>query len=303
MIGMLVSWVGVGGIVIVHSGIGPRDLWIYAETAAVVAAACAVGVLCGCRLDATTAVVAAAISVFGSAILLSRVDLRPFQVATSSGTSIGVDRTPDRALVAILLHGAVVFVGYLVAWAAASSADRARRWEIVFGSVALAAVVIFAATRPFQDSEFRPTHEASTCVGHAPTVCGPRSADKLLIVVQKDLAQAEAQLSRSGLPLPTDYRVVRGEAVRGVGAATPFTLDPADLTTGHLPTDAVAQLLSRPHVCASLYSDQDATATLDQIDLVTAWMATALVTEDPGRAPETVRSAYANLSACPLPRA
>lgn len=99
-----VSWVVIGIAASLAGGVGASDPWIYFETMSAYAAAAAVGTLVGNHVKGVTSVAVAAGIVLAAAMVLGGQGIKAFQVAYSSGTMIGLERTPARAALAIALN-------------------------------------------------------------------------------------------------------------------------------------------------------------------------------------------------------
>jgi hypothetical protein len=295
-----VSWAAIGIAAALAGGVGASDPWIYLETMSAYAAAAAVGTLVGSHVKGVTAVAVAAGIVLAAATIVGGQGIKAFQVADSSGTMIGLERTPARAALAIAVNLSIALL--CIGAARLTSGVRSpRRLALSALAVPLVAVLVMSMTLPIQDSEYRPTREARACVGTSPAVCGPARATTLLRGAQRDLAAARLKLRDSGLTLPDQFVVVRGDAVRTLGTAAPLDYDPSALVDGHLSRDVLVQASATPRACEALFHDGSAQPYLDLISVVSMWLTKAL---EPGQgpseaAPAAVRAAYAKLSTCP----
>lgn len=304
-VAMAAAWAVVVAVVVVSRGIAPADWWVVLETLFAFAAALAVGSWIGNHAGGVLAPALAAVVVI-AATLLKFLGVTAFQVVSSSGPMVGIERTPSRALVTIGVNASIVvlFLGLEL------SGNRGRRRPPVVALVALALplVITLGLSVDREAEEYRPTQEASVCVGSDPVVCGPARAQRLLTVAQRDLADATVALGRSGLPLPDAFMVARGESVRELGpdrAELPVQL--ASLGRGHLSRSVVLDALSQPHVCAALFEAPTAEEYLNLAAGVRAWMdqQLSLPAGASGPAPGAVLDAYHRLDSCTIaaPRA
>lgn len=300
-----ISWAVIGIVVAHGGGVGSGDRWIYLETISAFAAASAVGALVGSHVKGVTAVAVAPGVVLAVATVLGGRGIKAFQVVSSSGTMIGLERTPARAALAVAVNLSIALLCIVAAWLTNGVRPPSR---LALGALAipLVATLVIQVTLPIQDSEYRPTREAQACVGSSPVVCGPARAANLMRGAQGDLAAARVKLRNSGLALPDRFVIARGDAARGLGpSVAPLDYDPSSLVEGHLGRDALVAALATPQLCEALFHESTAPAYLELISEVGEWLTKAL---EPGQrptqaAPVKVRDAYAKLSTCPTPKA
>jgi hypothetical protein len=296
-----VSWAVIGMAASSAGGVGASDPWIYLETISAYAAAAAVGTLVGNHVKGVTSVAVAAGIVLAAAVVLAGPGIKAFQVASSWGTMIGLERTPLRAALAIAVNLSIALLCMGVA-GLTSGVRRPSRLALGALAIPLVASLIIAVTLPIRDSEYRATREAQACVGSSPVVCGPARATDLLSWAQHDLAAARLKLRDSQLALPARFVIARGDAARALGSsATPLEYDPSSLVDGHLGRDVLVQDLATPRLCEALYGEGPQ-EYLDLIFGVSQWLTKAL---EPGQgpseaAPPAVRAAYAKLLTCPI---
>lgn len=298
-----VSWTVIWTAVSLSAGIGPRDPWVYAETAAAYLAAAAVGALVGHRAKGVAGAAFAAGLVLIVGTVLAGWGVKAFQVASSSGTMIGIERTPVRAGLAIALNLSIALL-CLAALRLTTGVSRPSRVALAAVALPLAAVLVMHVALPIRDSEYRPTREAQACVGDAPVVCGPEGAARLLQKAQRDLAQARLALRESQLPLPERFAIARGDAVRSLGpSVAELSYDPSALVDGHLRREALVQALAAPRVCDALFHESTAPEYLDYLSEVGGWLDGQLQATAAGLepAPASVQAAYAKLSTCETP--
>lgn len=294
------AWGAVLVTVAAAGGIAPADWWVVPETVLAYAAALALGQWIGSRVRGVMAAVAAAVVVMVAATLPTMLGIQAFQVATSTGTMVGLVRTPSRALVAMGINASIVvlFLGLTMATARGRSRPRTAMLLALTLPVLLT-VSLGVATSAAQ--EFRPSPEAEVCVGTHPTVCGPQRTHPLLTVAQRDLAEAGTALRGSNLVLPARYAIARGEAVRALGTDTAqLPIELSSLVRGHLPHAALLRALSQPRACAAVFSARTAPEYLAYTDVVTGWMDQQLRQGTPGPAPAAVQDANRRLATCPV---
>lgn len=295
-----VGWLTVGLITTLDDGLGPSDPWVFAETLAALGAAAVVGVVVAVLVDGVLAAVVAAGAVIVIASVTSGHGANLFQVASSTGSLIGIERTPARALATVFSHVAIAGSGVGVLTALFSAVSTPRRW-MAGVTVTAAAVVAAALVWPFTESEYQPTTGPSACVGSAAVaVCGPASAARLLETPAADLSAARDRLAGSGLVLPVRFHVLRGAAADDLpDDETLLDLDSSALVGGHLPVEVVSTTLATPRLCAAFYSNEAAPEYLDRVGVVRNWVQQALTGEPTtGAAPQEVREAFAALSSC-----
>ena len=296
-----VSWAVIGIAVAKAGGVGASDPWIYLETMSAYAAAAAVGTLVGNHVKGVTAVAVAAGIVLAAATVLGGRGIKAFQVVSSSGTMIGLERTPSRAALAIAVNLSIALL-CIVAARLTSGVRPPSRLGLGALAIPLVASLVMYMTLPIRDSEYRATREAQACVGSSPVMCGPARAADLLRGAQRDLAAARLKLQNSQLALPDRFVIARGDAARALGSsATPLDYDPSSLVDGHLGRDVVVQALATPRLCEALFHGATAPEYLDLISEVSVWLTKALEPrQGPSEAaPAAVRVAYAKLLTCP----
>jgi hypothetical protein len=294
------SWLVIIAVVARSGGVPPSDPWVWAEMASVYLAAGAIGALVGSRVPTVVAVALSAGAVFVLASLLGSQGIKALQVAMSTGTMIGLERTPARAALAISVNLAVA----LCAAAATVLLARPRQprpWMIAAAAVPAALAVAVHLAFPFQDSEYRPTRAPLACWGSAPALCGPSNAAPLLIAAQRDLAAARDSLEASGLPLPSTFSAVRPDRYTTIGTAAPLTYDPSALVDGHLSREAVAQALAMPRLCSALFSEASAPEYLALVSTSATWIDASLKAGSRAAAPPQVADAYDRLANCHVP--
>jgi hypothetical protein len=301
MLASLFSWLVIWVLVVGHGGVGPRDMWVYVETLIVYGAAAAVGAVVGRLIAGIPAVVVGAGATLGAAILLGGQGLLVFQVVSSTGTMIGLDRAPVRGALMLALHVGIVAVCILGLWLIDRSAGSGVLTAAII--VPLVPLVALAFVLPETRDEFVPTKEPLVCQGQHPIMCGPASASRLLRKAQADFSTAESKLANSGLILPDRIYVARGPAAQDLAdQGTYLSYDPSSLVNGHLPRSTIANTLGTPRLCGAFFDSRSAPEYLSLVDTVSDWMLASLSGQDPGRAPQTVADAYAKLSSCPTPR-
>ena len=98
-------------------------------------------------------------------------------------------------------------------------------------------------------------------------MCGPTRTERLLTIAQRDLAQATSALAASGLTLPSQYAIARGDAARALGPGiTQLPIELSSLTRNHLPRAALIDALAQPRLCAALYTAQSAEEYIELLD-------------------------------------
>lgn len=295
------AWVGVVATAVGSGGIAPTDGWIVPETVLAYAAALAVGQWIGSMVRGALAPVLAAVVVI-VATLPTGVGVRALQVATTTGTMVGLDRTPSRALVSIGVNVSILllFTGLTLT----TNRGRPRARPAVLAALTLPLVTTLSLSVGSPAQEFQPSQAATVCVGSSPRVCGPARTERLLTIAQRDLAQASSALAASGLALPSEYAVARGDAGRALGpGVTQLPIELSSLTRNHLPEAALLDALAQPRLCAALYTAQTADEYLDLAAVVSSWIGQQLaLPEGPtGPAPADVQDANRRLNECPLP--
>ena len=295
------AWVGVVATAVGSGGIAPVDWWIAPETLLAYAAALAVGQWIGSMVRGVLAPVLAAVLVI-VATLPTGVGVRALQVATTTGTMVGLDRTPSRALVSIGVDASILllFAGLTIA----TNRGRARPRSAVLAALVLPLVITLGLSVRSPAEEFQPTQAATVCVGSSPRVCGPTRTERLLTIAQRDLAQATSALAASGLTPPSQYAIARGDAARALGPGiTQLPIELSSLTRNHLPRAALIDALAQPRLCAALYTAQSAEEYIELADMVSSWIGQqlALPGGPTGPAPADVQDANRRLNECPLP--
>lgn len=301
LVATAVSWLVIGIAASLAGGVGASDPWIYFETMSAYAAAAAVGTLVGNHVKGVTSVAVAAGIVLAAAMVLAGQGIKAFQVVYSSGTMIGLERTPARAALAIAVNLSIALLCIGVA-GLTSGVRRPSRFALGALAIPLVASLVIAVTLPIRDSEYRPSRETQACVGSSPVVCGPARAADLLRGAQRDLAAARLKLRDSEMALPDRFVIARGDAARALGSsATVLEYDPSSLVDGHLGRDVLVQDLATPRLCEALYGE-GAQEYLDLISEVSVWLMKALEpAQGPSEAaPAAVRAAYAKLLTCPI---
>lgn len=299
VVGAVVAWAMLALITATAGGLPPRDPWVFAETIASLSAAASLGMIVAVLVDGILAVAISAGLVLTTATLTSGQGANLFQVATSSGTMVGIERTPERAFATIACHVVIVAVACACLIARQHAHPLSRR-RLGVASFAVSLPIAAAMVWPYSASEYRPSEEARACVGSTVKVCGPRSASPLLKTAAMDLNEATRRLRPSGLPLPEQYVIARGSAADTLAQdQTLLDLDSSQLIEGHLPTSTLASAVSTPRLCRGFYSNQEAPALIEHVRIVSTWAAEALTESGPvSVAPTAVREAYAALTTC-----
>lgn len=295
----VVAWAVVPVVVRSLGGAAGSDPWLYVEVAATLGAAACVGMAIGSWIEGLTGVVVAAGAVLTAQVVLESFDVRLFQVAVSSGTMIGIERTPERAVALVGVAAAVILGAIRAERCARSERPGPRRSPALVG-VGVAVVIMAVAGIRWSDGEYRPTREPTVCLGTAPILCGPRSARPLLIPAQRDLAVGRSALAGSSLPLPDVVHIARGDAVRELpDDAALLDYDPSQTRAGHLPRETVSATFALPRVCADLFRDAESAVVLERIRTVREYLDTVLDGNGkPGPAPPAVAGAYRWLKGC-----
>lgn len=297
---VLLSWAAVALVVSLAQGIGPSDALVAVEMVSALAAAAVVGAVVGVLVEGLLAVAVSAGGVVLAAMMTSGAGSKLFQVATSTGSLIGIERTPARALVTIASNTLVVAMGCLaVALKFRSTRHGSRLLLVPLGIVLMTLVLV--SRWPFTASEFRESTQPTRCVGKEVTLCGPAHASPVLDRVAVDLSAALTRLQPSGLSLPTRFAIARGgDAARVPDGVTPISLETEDFTQGHLPIQAMAEVFSVPRPCAAFDGDDTVHEYLAQVTLVRDWITLQLTSDSPVvPAPDTIRAAFQRLATCP----
>lgn len=296
--GSVVSWVTVGVIVARDGGLGPEDFWIFIETGLAIAAAALLGALIGTYIDGILAVSVAAGLVLMCAVLVGGHHISLFQVASSSGTLVGIERTPARALFALACNGSVALASAALISCRVHAVRLPRAWATGAGIVVVAVAVLSSAW-PVPDSEYRPSTQPEACVGHEVIVCGPAQASPLLRRAADDLGAARTRLRESGLALPSRFAIARGIRSATLPQGTSLLdYDTSALPGGHLSSETIAAALSTPRPCAAFFSDTDSEPYLKLADSTRSWLLEELTNGPAAKAPANVQSAYQTLSTC-----
>ncbi len=295
-----VSWGVIGVIVARSGGLGPSDYWVAVETVAAFAAAAAFGAMLGTYIDGLVAVATAAGGVLICALLLGPLDVSLFQVASSSGTMLGIERTPVRAGFAAACNAGVVFACLLVVTARTFSLRGQRAW-VVSAAVVVGAITVTSAVWPFADSEYRPSTAGESCSSSGEVaVCGPAKAEDLWRSAASDLAEARASLAGSGLELPSRFAVARAERAMDLpDGTTLLDYDTSGLVGGHLATQVLATTFATPRACAAFFSSEESLAYLELVETTRSWIGQELQAPTEGAAPADVRAAHTMLATCP----
>lgn len=297
----LVSWCAVAVVVVLNRGFGPTDLWVYLETVTVLAAAAFLGAVVGCLVEGMVAVAVAVGVVLLPALLLGPAGVSLFQVASSSGTMLGLERTPARAVLAIVVNGSVVLVAVAVTLLHFRSPRRPLVWATAPWAT-VAVVAVLSATWPIDDSEYRPEATQVCRTADDVEVCGPPEAARFWLAAAQDLAAARSTLQAADLPLPSRFAVARGAAVTDLPPGTAaLDLDTASVRNGHLSHSVMASTLSTPRACAGFFDSAEAIELLELADTVRVWLSGELDEPSGGPAPAEVTAAYEVLSSCPTP--
>lgn len=299
MVVHLLAWIALVAVARANAGLPFADFLIGPETLAALAASAAVGLLVGgLRSDLMGPVIATA-AVLLTQMLTRSWELTVFQVASSAGTLLGIERTPTRALLAIGINMSVALSCVLALWAARSPIVAHRRFWIAASVVPIVSILLLRPALLPTDSEYRPETGPTVCIGQAPTVCGPQSASGLLAVARADLDKAIRHLADSQLPFPQRYAIARGESINSLPPNTAeLALDPSILEQGHLSQQTLTDTLSLPRFCEAMTNAEQAQPLLAHLEQVHTWLATQMRAERPEPAPETVKAAYSALLDC-----
>lgn len=294
------GWAWVAVSVTFRSGMGPRDGWVYPESATAMLAAAAIGGFLGAVIRGVLAAPTAAIAVYCVGFFTEPYGVRGvLSVVSSSGTLLGLERTPERAVQAIVINGLLALV-FLV-WTVWRSSPFPQWRLATTGAGALAIIALAVAfVMPPSDSEYRASSEPNVCVGQAPQVCGPEGARRLLLPVQADLQGGRTRLAGTGLVWPATYVVARVDKVFQVppGAAV-LELTPDDVRDGHYRVQRLAAALSQPRLCAAFFDDKAVQPYVEASVRLRDWLTKALSsTKAPGPAPESIKRDFALLSKC-----
>lgn len=297
--GAALGWAVIWSITDLSHGSGPHDTWVFGESVAVLAASAAVGLAVGMFVDGLLSVAVSGGIVLLGAMLTSGLGPNLFQVATSHGTMVGIERTPDRAVATIAVHCGIVVSSLLAVWVLQSGRPVRRRAIAAMCLFSLAPLAITLGW-PFTQSQYRPSTEAQTCVGSGVSVCGPASAIRVLRPAADDLAAARSRLTSSHLDLPNRFVIARGDAVTRLDPGTALLeLDSSQMSDGHLPRAVLASTMAMPHLCPGLFSDETAPELLQRASIVSGWIAQALSRAGgPAVAPPDVQQAYESLQRC-----
>lgn len=294
------AWIAVVVTSTLSGGIGPADWWVLPETVVAYASALAFGQWVGGVVRGALAPVLAAVVVL-AATLATGVGVRAFQLATTSGTMVGLERTPSRALVSIGVNASVLLLFTGLTWT--TNRGRARPRTATLVALVLPLLLTVGLSAGSSAQEFQPSQSTPVCIGANPRVCGPARTERLLTLAQRDLAGATTALAGSGLQLPNRYAIARGEAGRTLGPdTTQLPIELSSLVRGHLPRPALVGALARPRLCAALYTASTAQEYLDLAAVVSAWIDTALTHPGgtSGPAPAEVQDANRRLTTCAL---
>lgn len=296
------SWLTIAAIVAQSDGLGPSSYWVFAETLAACAAAASLGALMGTYLDGLVAVAASAGVVLLAVLLIGDHDVSVFQVAGSSGTMLGLERTPARAILAIACNICIVAACVLLVVVRIRAFRRARLWDIGAALLAVAGLVM-SGLWPYVYDEYRFSSSEMACAGERVVVCGPARGLQFWRRAAGDLETARKKLEGSGLELPTRFAVVRGDRLRDLPEGTSLLdYDTAALVNGHLNRRSIAYTLATPRICAAFFSDTNARPYLDLVDITSSWLLTELADSSGAEAPPAVRAAYQELATCSVRR-
>lgn len=280
-----------------QGAVPPRDLWILPEAAAATLAAATVGMLVGVRVGGLIAAAVGSGIVLLAMIVLAALDIHVFQVLSNSGTMIGLERSPARAVAAI---GANLSIGVACTGFSmdAFSVRRASRVAAAAMVVPVIACLSMQSKFPFGESEYRPDKATLTCRGDHPTICGPEYSTPLLAAVANDLTSTYAKLSNSGLRLPAKFLVSRERKGGWRSDSSNYSLDPSTFVRGVASNGATIAAISMPRPCAALFGSGDPTKLMQASDTVSLWLDKVLAGAANASAPTQVSDAYEELLNC-----
>ena len=292
-------WIAIVCGIISAGGITPADLWTPGEVGAALLGAAAVGSLIGTLVSGVGAPVFAAAAVLVAATISRGWGGNLFEVPSTYGTMIGIERTPSRALLLILAHLGLALSAFIVARALRSQSRVAVVASILIGAMSLSPQALWN----YDADEYRPVSVAMMCLGRDPAVCGPPRSQAVLRLYQRDLRDAQLRLSGTGLSFPGTFVVARGQRVGELDASQSLlSVTPEDFADGRLPSQVLASILARPRVCAALFEADQAGPYLNLIDGVQVWLTQELAGGTADAAPARIRAAYDKLASCPLRR-
>lgn len=298
LVAVAVATAAVVLVVARNEGMAGIDAWYWPEMIAVYAAATAVGVATGQLVSGLSAPVLAGIIVMVGMLVTPRSGLSLFTVAPLDGTSMGLEVVPGAAACRVAAHLGVV----LLAWALVLNrrVGSPRRVLVCIAAgvplvLALAGQVLTASPTGL----YRSDRDTSFCIGSAPTVCGPQRGQQILTRMQQAMADGVADLSGSGLPVPTKFTY--GRLGTGWSAmTTQLDLNVESLAEPDQLRFEVAGNLARPRACAALYTGVDPEGVLPAIDRVQQWIVSRLEHPSGAPAPASIRADYEQISTCPM---
>lgn len=282
-----------------HPG-GTPDLWILIEVPAVMALACAVGLLVGSVMSGLMAGPVAAGVVYLARFFGDSLGVEGFMAAGgATGPLAALERDPTVGLVLVTLHLILAALAMGVAQRTTiACSPMVHRVSIGVAAVLAAAAMATAHINLAGREPYRWTTAASVCVGGPAgiEVCGPVTARATLRVAANGLSVAVTQLDTSRMDLQRHYVLPSGEPVHpswGVLRATPD-----EFVDGRLGLGDIASTLSMPRLCKALFGDRPPEALLNDQSEVQSWVTNSLHSQDPAAPSQTTIEAYRHLRDC-----
>lgn len=282
-----------------HGAVGTPDVWVFAETPAVLLAGAFVGLLCGSVLPNLAAGPVAAVTTYAVELLGDTSGLSGlFMAGGSTGTLVGLERTPSVALATIGVHLGVALTCGLAAAAWTVAPERAVRWFAAAASLLVVGALWNLGYVERGNDAYRVARSATFCVGSGVVVCGPQKAGPLLSIAQKSVAEAVAGTHSGGIPWQTRYVLSRDDE-RIPSDSGVLRLSSDEIAHGRLSVGDIAGTLATPRMCQAYLEYEAPEQLLESQATVMGWVTEQLDADrEGGAAPTGVRAAFERLSDC-----
>lgn len=284
----------------VHHPGGTPDPWIFIEVPALLAFACAVGVLVGSTMNGLMAGPVAAAIVYAARFFGGSLGVEGFMAAGgATGPLAALERDPIAALVLIVLHLILAVLAIAISRVVTSARPLlARRGWTGTGAVLAVVAFVLAHSALSGHEPYRWTTAAPVCFGTSAEVevCGPATASASLRIAQDGLSRAVARLDGSELDLQRRYVLPYGTRIDPSWGVLRVT--PDEFVDGSLGVGDAAATVSTPRLCQAYFGDRPPEGLLDDQSEVARWVTASLRSSTPPPPSSATVDAYRELRTC-----
>lgn len=300
---LLLAWALTFGYVAVRAAgsgaVARPDPWSFVLTPVVLLAGAALGLLFGTVIPNLAAGPVAAVVTYLLPLTAGNVGLPWLMVAdVSTGTLIGLERTPVPAAVNVAFHLVVAVACVIVASRSPALTPRLGTTMTIAIIAVVAASLLAYDVVDKQVAAWRPSPGPQLCLGQRVVVCGPAEAGSLLRVAHDSVESAIDRLGDAGIAWQTRYAFSTQPEQVPAGSGH-LSLQPEGVAEGRMSIDDVVYTLQAPRVCAAYFADRPPAQLMSSQGQVAEWLSARLSGSAPvGRAPTDVVEAYRRLRAC-----